>query len=136
MADAKTTTFCLMALVSTAICFDHLGLSANHDSSAHNAIGPLLQQAYLKASNTGAIDWFGAAVAISGDTAVSERTTRTAMLPASTATRITRICKAQARRMSSFAPVEFGPNRPTLSRPLGGSDSSSVTRWLFPATRL
>ncbi len=28
------------------------------------------EQAYLKASNTGANDWFGAAVAISGDTMV------------------------------------------------------------------
>ena len=32
--------------------------------------GSWTQQAYLKASNTGAVDWFGASVAISGDTVV------------------------------------------------------------------
>ena len=33
-------------------------------------IDPLAQQAYLKASNTGANDWFGHSVAVSGDTVV------------------------------------------------------------------
>jgi hypothetical protein len=33
-------------------------------------VDPLVQQAYLKASNTGAGDWFGDFVAISGDTVV------------------------------------------------------------------
>ncbi len=33
-------------------------------------IDPIAQQAYLKASNTGAADWFGFSVAVSGDTVV------------------------------------------------------------------
>jgi hypothetical protein len=33
-------------------------------------IDPVAQQAYLKASNTGANDWFGASVSVSGDTVV------------------------------------------------------------------
>src|SRR2546423_15602867 len=39
------------------------------DARAQDAT-PIAQQAYIKASNSGAGDWFGGAVAISGDTMV------------------------------------------------------------------
>ena len=45
------------------------GLTAA-DWSQIQALLPASQQAYLKASNTGADDWFGWSVAVSGDTVV------------------------------------------------------------------
>ena len=41
-----------------------------HEDSPPSSSAPILQQAYLKASNTGVRDHFGWSVAIDGDTAV------------------------------------------------------------------
>ncbi len=50
---------------------DRLRLEVD-DAGAHYplTIDPIVQQAYLKASNTGVDDWFGHSVAVSGDTVV------------------------------------------------------------------
>src|SRR5260370_41748784 len=45
-------------------------LTAGTDHCRGQGAAPIAQQAYIKASNTGANDWFGVAVAISGDTMV------------------------------------------------------------------
>ena len=52
-------------------CGDRLRLEIDErDARYPLTIDPIAQQAYLKASNTGVYDYFGRAVAISGDTAV------------------------------------------------------------------
>ena len=55
---------------------DWQGIRAAYEAGRHEfqpsplTTDPIAQQAYLKASNTGADDWFGGSVAVSGDTVV------------------------------------------------------------------
>src|SRR5690349_21573884 len=46
------------------------GLTASEWSSLQQQLPPLVQQAYLKASDTRPYDYFGSSVAVSGDTVV------------------------------------------------------------------
>lgn len=52
------------------MCILSATLGMGDCSSSPVSESPLAQQAYLKASNTGADDWFGSAVALDGDTLV------------------------------------------------------------------
>jgi len=55
----------------TVLGSDRLRLQVDDAAASYPlTIDPLVQQAYLKASNTGAFDTFGSAVAVSGDTLV------------------------------------------------------------------
>ena len=85
------------------------------------------QQAYLKASNTGASDSFGCSVAVSGDTVVvgaygeDSSTTRVLLVPV----RPTCSCGARA----------CGVSRPISKPATPGPVTSSVSRWRCRATR-
>jgi hypothetical protein len=59
----------LMALTSTAATAP-AGVTVAEWASLQQQLPPFVQEAYLKASNTGPFDFFGSSVAISGDTVV------------------------------------------------------------------
>ena len=74
--------------------------------------GTWIQQAYLKASNTEALDNFGISVAISGDTLVVGAEKRIAPPPVSTATRLIITPNFRARLMFLCGVVAPGDSRP------------------------
>ncbi len=77
------------------------------------------QQAYLKASNSDAIDLFGYSVAISGDTlVVALLTGRAVTPPASMAIRVIIQYKVPGRRMYLPAAARYGASRPISRLPI------------------
>ena len=76
------------------------------------------QQAYLKASNTEAYDWFGCAVAVSGDTVVVGALRRTAAPPGWTVTRATTRPLLRGGLRLHSAAARPGASRPTSRPPI------------------
>ena len=93
------------------------------------------QQAYLKASNTEADDYFGRAVAISGDTVVVGATGKTAAPPGWTATRATTFSRDSGAAYVFTRSGRPGASRPTSRPPIRRRMTTLAKQWPSLATR-
>ena len=85
------------------------------------------QQAYLKASNTGADDYFGWSVAVSGDTVVVGALGEDSNATGVNGNQSDNSALTPARPTSSCAAGRTGPSRPISKPPIPGRMTNSAT---------
>ncbi len=59
---------CLLTLAALSLTINSCGGGNDSPQTSRQIVAQLVQQGYLKASNTGAGDWFGYSIALTGDT--------------------------------------------------------------------